>query len=85
MGVAQAVAQAAGSVVGGVAGYLGQKKAESAQRQANRLAYEREKEFAQNQIQWKVKDAVAAGLHPLAALGVNPASANASAQVGCVS
>lgn len=32
--------------------------------------YKRQKEFAQNAIQWRVADAVAAGLHPLAALGM---------------
>jgi len=38
---------------------------------ANRATeeYEREKEFAQMGIRWKVADAKAAGLHPLAALG----------------
>lgn len=30
-----------------------------------------QKEFAQNSIQWRVNDAKAAGLHPLAALGAN--------------
>lgn len=33
--------------------------------------YERQKEFAQMGIRWKVEDAKAAGLHPLAALGAN--------------
>lgn len=33
-----------------------------------------QKEFAQHGIQWKVDDAKAAGLHPLAALGANTAS-----------
>lgn len=36
------------------------------------LNYERQKEFAQNQIRWRVADAKAAGLHPLAALGASP-------------
>lgn len=31
--------------------------------------YERQKEFAQNSIAWKVQDAINAGIHPLAALG----------------
>lgn len=31
--------------------------------------YNAQKEFAQNSMQWRVKDARAAGLHPLAALG----------------
>lgn len=33
-----------------------------------------QQEFAQNAIQWKVKDAEKAGLHPLAALGANTMS-----------
>jgi len=37
-------------------------------------AWDRQKKVLQNQIQWKVQDAVKAGLHPLAGLGVNPAS-----------
>lgn len=32
------------------------------------------REILQNQIQWRVKDAQEAGIHPLAALGVPPAS-----------
>lgn len=36
--------------------------------------YKYQKEFAQNAIQWRVADAVAAGLHPLAALGMPVAS-----------
>lgn len=31
-----------------------------------------QREFAQNSIRWRVRDAAAAGLHPLAALGVAP-------------
>lgn len=43
---------------------------------ANRATeeYEREKEFAQMGIRWKVEDAKAAGLHPLAALGAQTQS-----------
>lgn len=36
--------------------------------------YQRQKEFAQNQIRWRVDDAKAAGLHPLFALGQSSAS-----------
>lgn len=36
--------------------------------------YERQKEFAQNSVQWRVADAIAAGIHPLAALGMQPMS-----------
>lgn len=41
--------------------------------QANQQA-NLQKEFAKNAIQWKTKDAIKAGLHPLAALGANTMS-----------
>lgn len=66
---------AAGSVIGNA---LGNKAAKDA---ANK-AWDRQQIVMQNQIQWKVQDAVKAGLHPLAALGVNPASGPAAAMVG---
>lgn len=37
-----------------------------------------QREFAQHGIRWRVEDARAAGLHPLAALGMQPASASPS-------
>lgn len=39
-----------------------------------------QREFAQHGVRWKVEDAVAAGLHPLAALGATGASASPSYQ-----
>lgn len=45
----------------------------SAKSQAKK-EYQRQKEFAQNQIQWRVKDAEAAGIHPLYALGAQGVS-----------
>lgn len=44
-------------------------------------SYKFQKKVLQNQVQWRVADAVKAGLHPLAALGVNPAS-GPSAMIG---
>jgi len=38
------------------------------------MEYERQKEFAQMGIQWRVEDAKKAGLHPLAAIGAGGAS-----------
>lgn len=43
--------------------------------------YEHSKEFAQNSIQWRVADAKAAGLHPLAALGAASASYTPSSYI----
>lgn len=44
--------------------------------------YEAQKEFAQNGIRWKVDDAKAAGLHPLAALGSSGAFFSPTASAG---
>lgn len=64
---------------------LGQQEAQKASSDANttafnrneylmNLQYEKQKEFAKNSIQWRVADAVAAGLHPLAAIGAQGSS-----------
>lgn len=59
-------------------GILGNKSAERQQDENTAL----QREFAQNGIRWKVADAQAAGLHPLAALGSSGASYTPSAVVG---
>lgn len=56
-----------GGLIGGIFGSNNQKKI--AQQQ---MALQRE--FAQNSVQWRVKDAQAANIHPLAALGMQPMS-----------
>lgn len=48
------------------------------QEAANRANIELQREFAQNGIRWKVADAMAAGIHPLAALGAQTHSFQAS-------
>lgn len=53
---------AGGSLIGGA---IDNRAAKKARKQEIAL----QKEFAQNQIQWKVQDAKKAGLHPLFALG----------------
>lgn len=55
-----AIAGAAGNILGGIFGKSAQDEQMAAQR-----------EFAQNSIQWRVKDARKAGIHPLFALGAN--------------
>lgn len=70
-----AIIAAGASLAGGI---LGNSSKQSAQRRE----YERQKEFAQNGIRWRVADAKAAGLHPLAALGVNTTSYSPQAVVG---
>lgn len=69
------IAGAAGSVVGGLLG-------NAASAQASQQNYQAQKEFAQNGIRWRVADAKAAGLHPLAALGASTPSYTPSAFVG---
>lgn len=72
-----------GAIVGAVAGGVGNYfAAKSAQKQANknqRRAEQHEINILKNQVQWRTQDAIAAGLHPLAALGLNPASSGAGA------
>lgn len=55
-----AIAGAAGNILGGILGNSAKDDAVADQR-----------EFAQNSIQWRVKDARKAGIHPLFALGAN--------------
>lgn len=65
--VAAAGLGALGDLAGGLVDqYFAQK--------ASDKSYKFQKKVLQNQVQWRVADAVKAGLHPLAALGVNPAS-----------
>ncbi len=75
MGLLGDVAGAVGGIVGGIMG--NNSAADTAQKN-----YEAQKEFAQNGIRWKVADAKAAGIHPLAALGVNNASFSPSFTAG---
>lgn len=65
---------AGASIAGGLLSAKSQDKANK-QAEANALRQEAlQKEFAQSGIQWKVKDAEAAGVHPLFALGANTTS-----------
>lgn len=61
-----------GQFAGGVSGMFGGSD-HIDQSPANK-AWKRQKEMMKRQIQWRVKDAKRAGLHPLAALGISPAS-----------
>lgn len=63
-----------GALISGASSLLGGLFGKSSQEKANRENIKLQREFAQNGIQWKVADAKAAGLHPLAALGAQTAS-----------
>lgn len=58
-----------GELISGGASIIGGLFGKSSAEKANKANIKLQKEFAQNGIQWKVADAKAAGLHPLAALG----------------
>ncbi|AXH75053.1 MAG: DNA pilot protein [Microviridae sp.] len=55
--------------IGAVTGLAGQWVNSIFNQAQSQREYERQKEFAQNSIQWRVADAQRAGIHPLAALG----------------
>lgn len=63
-----------GELIGAGASLLGGLMGNKANEKARAQEYAQQKEFAQSGIQWKVKDAEAAGVHPLYALGANTVS-----------
>lgn len=69
-----AAAQIGGELAGAWLGSESSRKANNASKKIAREQMALQKEFAQNGIRWKVADAKAAGLHPLAALGANTIS-----------
>jgi len=73
-----AILGAAASIGGSLLGQKSAEKAAEKQNAANaaiqRKEYERQKEFAQSGIQWKVQDATKAGIHPLYAMGAQTSS-----------
>lgn len=74
---------AIGAILGGIAGavgnYFAQKSANKAASKEAKKARAHELNILQNQVGWRVQDATRAGLHPLAALGMNPASSGVGA------
>lgn len=58
-----------GAIVGGITSLIGGRRAEKNATKQSNVEYQRQKEFAQSGISWKVKDAKRAGIAPLAALG----------------
>lgn len=60
----------AGGLISAASSLFGGQSAADAAKEAAQLDFKRQKVFAQNQIQWRAEDAKAAGIHPLAALGM---------------
>ncbi len=71
-----------GSVIEGMFNLAGGALNDWNQAKQNELDYQRQKEFAQNSIQWKAQDAKKAGFHPLAALGTLSSNYTPSASAG---
>lgn len=71
-----------GGLISAAGSLFGSSKSKKAQEAASQREYERQKEFAQNGIRWKVEDAKAAGIHPLYALGANTSTYSPQAAVG---
>lgn len=65
----------AGSLIAGGASLLGGLFGGRSQSRADQSNAALQREFAQKSIQWRVDDAKAAGIHPLAALGASTTSA----------
>ena len=64
-----ALISAGASLLSGVMGKKAADSAQQSQERQNEANIALQREFAQSGIQWKVADAKAAGIHPLAALG----------------
>lgn len=71
-----------GSLIDGMFNLAGGYMNDKANEKQSQLDYERQKEFAQNSLQWKAQDAAKAGFHPLAALGTQSASYSPSGMAG---
>lgn len=72
---------AAGNLIGGLMGQDSAKKSREAAIDQSLMQADLQREFAKNSIRWRVDDAKAAGIHPLAALG-NPGISYAPVSVG---
>lgn len=66
-----AIIAAAGAIGSTLLNNKASRDASNSAADANSANADFQREFAQNSLQWRVNDAKAAGLHPLAALGAN--------------
>ncbi|AXH73738.1 MAG: DNA pilot protein [Microviridae sp.] len=65
---------AIGAGIGAISSLASGIMQDSSNSEQSELDYQRQKEFAQNQIQWRVADAKKAGINPLVAIGGSSAS-----------
>lgn len=63
-----------GALISGASSLLGGAFSSSSNLKATKAQIAAQREFAQHGVSWRVADAKAAGLHPLAALGMQPAN-----------
>lgn len=63
-----------GGTLGSITGLINQSSANNHAMAVAQMNAALQKEFAQNSIKWRVEDAKRAGVHPMAALGISPAS-----------
>lgn len=70
----ESIISAGANLIGGLMGNSRADKDRDAQMAMAAQNIQMQREFAQNGIRWKVQDATAAGLHPLAALGAQTSS-----------
>lgn len=71
-----------GSIISAGADLVGGLLNQNAAEEASKKDWKRTKETLQNQIQWRVDDAVKAGLHPLVGAGISPSSGPPPSTVG---
>lgn len=71
-----------GGLISGAASLIGGGISAITGKQSGDREYERQKEFAQHGLRWKVADAKAAGIHPIFAVGANTPTYSPQAAVG---
>lgn len=71
-----------GSIISAGADLAGGLLNQNAAKEASKTDWKRTQKVLQNQIQWRVDDAVKAGLHPLVGAGISPSSGPPPSTVG---
>lgn len=74
LGAIGSVLGGVGSIIGGSKGASSAKSINAAQMQLAKEQFDFQKDYVKNRLQWQVEDAQKAGLHPMVAAGLSPAS-----------